>query len=146
MECLASQIYIPITFAIRKKKKSETRSLFVFFFLVCVSWRVSAQKLVRRQYEFLEYEFIYAANSNIIWMQFQTSIEQNTTSEHQLGRGMSDNIPMLKIQNKLVFVPMTYKFGTQKKQNTSFQKRESVFSFLKTRILPYLQGMALFLV
>ena len=33
---------------------------------------------------------------------------------------------------------MTYKFGTQKKQNTSFQKRGSVFSFLKTRILHHL--------
>ena len=71
-------------------------------FLACVSWRVSAQKLVRRQYEFLEYEFIYAANSNIIWVQFQTSIEQSITSEHQQDRGMSDNIPMLKSLQYLI--------------------------------------------
>ena len=44
----------------------------------------------------------------------------------------------LKFKKNSYSYPMTYKFGTQKKQNTSFQKRESVFSFLKTHILPYL--------
>ena len=36
---------------------------------------------------------------------------------------------------------MTYKFDTQKKQNTSFQKRESLFSFLKTRLKKLVCGV-----
>ena len=34
--------------------------------------------------EFLEYEYFDAANSNTIWIQFQNSIEQNTTSESSM--------------------------------------------------------------